>query len=111
MLYYVYVIELDKAFVSTARAKNANPNANPDKPCVYVGMSSKTPEERFDEHISGKRNSKGPLFSRIVFRYGIRLCPRLYEKHNPLSTKEEAIEWEQELARRYRNRGYTVWSN
>ena len=111
MPYYVYVIELDRAFARTQRGIQANPNARSDKPCIYVGSSSRTPEERFHQHINGARNPKGPLYSRIVRRYGIRLRPRLYEKHNPISTREEAEAKEAELTERYRRRGYTVWSN
>ena len=111
MPYYVYVIELDKEFFKTARARRANPDAKIDKPCIYVGSSSKTPEVRFEEHINGKRNERGPLFSRVVFRYGIRLRPRLYQRYNPMATREEAKLKERELTQRYRRRGYTVWSN
>lgn len=112
MPYYVYVIELDKAFAKTPRAIRENPNADIDKPCIYVGSSSKKPEERFYEHTNGIRNDKGwPLFSRIVLRYGIRLRPRLYEKYNPMMTKDEALGKERELTERYRKRRYTVWSN
>lgn len=111
MPYYVYVIELDKAFAKTPRAKKVNPHSNIDKPCIYVGSSSKKPEERFYEHINGVRNIRGPLFSRVVHRYGIRLRPRLYQKYNPLRTREEAQANEEELTIKYRRRGYTVWSN
>ena len=111
MPYYVYVIELDREFSNTSRAKKANPDAKIDKPCIYVGSSSKTPEERFHEHIEGARNKKGPLFSRIVNRYGVRLRPRLYQRYNPLKTRGEAEAREQELTIKYRKRGYTVWSN
>jgi len=111
MPYYVYVIELNRAFAKTPRAKDANPYARNDKPCIYVGSSSKTPEERFQEHINGARNLRGPLFSRIVKRYGVRLRPHLYQRHNPIATREEAESKEKELTRRYRRRGYTVWSN
>lgn len=111
MSYYVYIIELDRAFANTPKVKKANPNANSGKPCIYVGSSSKTPEERFYEHTSEKRNERGPLFSRVVFRYGIRLRPRLYQRYNPMSTREEAETKERELTAKYKKRGYTVWSN
>lgn len=111
MPYYVYVIELDKEFSKTSRAIKDNPNGKSDKPCIYVGSSSKTPEERFQEHIEGARNNKGPLFSRIVRRYGIRLRPRLYQKYNPMISREEAETKEKELTAKYKKRGYTVWSN
>ena len=111
MLYYVYIIELDGAFANTLKAKRANPDASSDKPCIYIGSSSKKPEERFNEHISGKRNERGPLFSRVVFKYGIRLRPRLYQRYNPMSTRGEAETKEEELTAKYKRRGYTVWSN
>jgi len=111
MAYYVYVIELDKAFALTPRARKENPNANIDKPCIYVGCSSKKPEERFYEHMNGIRNKKGfPLFSRKVHEYGIRLRPRLYQRYNPMTSKSEALEKEKELTEKYRRRGYTAWS-
>jgi hypothetical protein len=111
MSYYVYVIELDRAFAATTKAKEANPHARSDKPCIYVGSSSRTPEERFNQHIEGTRNDRGPLFSRVVNRYGVRLRPRLYQRYNPIANREEAELKERELTQRYRRRGYTVWSN
>lgn len=111
MPYYVYVIELDKAFAKTEKAAKANPNAYIDKPCIYVGSSSKTPEERYYEHANGIRNSKGPLFSRVVYKYHVRLRPRLYEKYNPMTSRKEAQVKEKEFTAKYRKRGYTVWSN
>ncbi|MFC1998769.1 GIY-YIG nuclease family protein [Chloroflexota bacterium] len=101
---------MDKAFALTSKARKENPNSNIDKPCIYVGQSSKKPEERFYEHMNGIRNKKGPLFSRIVHKYGIRLRPRLYQKYNPMTNQSEALEKEKELTEKYRRRGYTVWS-
>jgi hypothetical protein len=110
MAYYVYVIELDKAFALTSKARKENPDANIDKPCIYVGSSSKKPEERFYEHMNGIRNKNGPLFSKIVHKHGIRLRPRLYQKYNPMTNQSEALEKEKELTEKYRRRGYTAWS-
>jgi len=111
MPYYVYVIELDSTFAETSRAKKGNPNAATNKPCIYVGQSSKKPEQRLYEHINGVRNPRGPLYSRVVKKYGIRLRPRLYQRYNPIATREEAETKEKELTLKYRRRGYTVWSN
>ncbi|MFC1968521.1 ribose-5-phosphate isomerase [Chloroflexota bacterium] len=111
MPYYVYVIDLDRAFAKTPKAIQANPNARNNKPCIYVGSSQRTPEERFHQHINGARNTKGPLYSRIVKRYGIQLAPSLYEKYNPMMTRKEAEIKEKELTEKYRRKGYTVWSN
>lgn len=111
MSYNVYVIELDKEFAESPKAIEANPLRNPDKPCVYVGCTSKTPMERFKEHMSGARNRRGPIYSKVVYKYGVRLRPRLYEKYNPISTQKQAMETEVLLAGRLRKRGYTVWQN
>ena len=74
-------------------------------------MTSKTPEQRFSEHITGGRGKKGQkLYSTKVRKYGIRLKPRLYRSHNPM-TKKEAVDFEIEKARRLRKRGYGVWQN
>jgi hypothetical protein len=55
---------------------------------LYVGETSKSPEERFQEHTRGKRNKKGPLFSRVVYKHHECLLPSLYNHLNPLSRKE-----------------------
>ena len=111
MSYHVYVIELDKEFAESKRAIEANPLRNPDKPCVYVGYTSKTPEKRFKEHMSGARNKKGPIYSKVVYKYGVCLRPGLYEKYNPISIQKQAMEAEVLLAERLRKRRYTVWQN
>ena len=55
---------------------------------LYIGETSKPPDVRFREHTQGKRNRKGPLFSRIVRRHHKCLLPSLYEHLNPLSRPE-----------------------
>jgi hypothetical protein len=69
MVWQVYVIELDPTSVS-----------EPGKGFVYVGETSKTPEERFIEHTTGVRNKRGHLYSSVVFRHGVRLRPDLAPK-------------------------------
>lgn len=108
--YYVYVIELDPEFGVTSKAKKANPDRDPSKPCIYVGSSSNPPEQRFAEHFEGKRSARGfPLFSRKVHKWGLRLLPHLYQQYNPMATQEEAQAMERHLAEKYRRFGYTVW--
>ena len=85
----IYVIELNKEILKNKAFKKINPNYDESKPCVYVGMTSKTPEQRFLEHTTGARKKDGnPLFSRKVKKHGIRLKPRLYKSHNPMTEKE-----------------------
>jgi hypothetical protein len=92
--YYVYVVELDDA---------VGPRLNPRYPSVYVGQSVVSPKERFRQHKDGYRSS------RYVRKHGKYLRPRLYGQFNPMSTREEAVAMEKELARRLWNRGYTVY--
>ena len=99
----VYVIEMDPAIMEKKDFSEANPNRDPEKPCLYVGMTSKTPEERFEVH-----KSEDIKRSRKVHKYGIRLLPHLYEHINPL-TWAEAVEMEKDLAEALRSQGYAVW--
>ena len=92
--YYVYVVELDDA---------VGPRRNPGYPSVYVGQSAVPPKQRLRQHKDGYRSS------RYVRKHGKHLRPRLYRRFNPMATREEAIAMEQELARRLRDRGYTVY--
>lgn len=66
--YCVYVIELrKKVFTENWRFRAANPQFNGVLECLYVGMTSKTPKERFEQHIKGARSQKGhKLSSNIV---------------------------------------------
>jgi hypothetical protein len=64
---------------------------------LYVGETSKSPDARFKEHTQGRRNRKGPLFSRIVYKHHECLLPTLYSHLNPLS-REEAKELEGKIA-------------
>jgi predicted GIY-YIG superfamily endonuclease len=92
--YYVYVVELDDA---------VGPRRNPEYPSLYVGQSVVPPEERLRQHKNGYRSS------RYVRKHGKHLRPGLYRRFNPIATRDDAVAVEQELARRLRNRGYTVY--
>jgi hypothetical protein len=55
--YQIYVIELSKrVFTEDARFRNANPQFNGVLECLYVGMTSKTPKERFLQHKTGAKD-------------------------------------------------------
>jgi hypothetical protein len=98
----VYVIELDPRVLNLARFRAANPGRDMLKPCVYVGMTGLTPEERFAKHKAGIRANS------YVERFGVRLLPRLYAYANPMPY-EAAREMEVELAIALREEGYAVW--
>ena len=46
----VYVVLLEPPAGKLRRVRAANPNRDPGKPCVYVGMSGLPPGERFANH-------------------------------------------------------------
>ncbi|WP_367172495.1 hypothetical protein [Winogradskyella sp.] len=47
-LYRIYVVELSKCvFSENTKFRTANPQYNGVLECLYVGMTSKTPKERF----------------------------------------------------------------
>ena len=100
--HHVYVVELDPRVLNNARFRRANPDRDILKPCVYVGMTGLTPEERFAQHKAGIRAN------RFVQRYGVRLLPKLYAYANPMPY-EAAREMEVELAIALREEGYAVW--
>jgi len=113
-VYQVYVIELSKkVFTENAKFRLANPQFNGVLECLYVGMTSKTPEERFHQHKTGYVSQKGyNLSAYLVKTYGRYLRPGLYQHHNqnPMN-KQEALRMEKKLALDLRRQGYAVWFN
>ena len=111
-IYSVYVVELSKrVFTENARFRAANPQFNGVLQCLYVGMTSKTPKERFEQHKTGYRNARGhKLSNNIVQKYGMYLRPSLYN-HIPLMTREQALKMEERLALDLRRQRYAVWWN
>ena len=110
----MYVIELSKkVFTEDARFRNANPQFNGVLECLYVGMTSKTPQERFKQHKTGYVNKKGHNISAtIVYKYGSYLRPSLYSHLNETPmTRVQALAMEKKLALDLRRKGYAVWFN
>ena len=112
--YRVYVVELSKrVFTENWKFRAANPQFNGTLECLYVGMTSKTPAERLQQHKTGYINQKGhKLSANVVQKYGIYLRPSLYEHLNvkPM-IREEALAMEEKLAKDLRRQGYAVWFN
>jgi predicted GIY-YIG superfamily endonuclease len=97
----VYVVLLDPAVGKVRKVRAANPKHDRKKPCVYVGMTGLTPEERFANHKAGTKAAW------VVRRYGLRLLPELYAHLNPMPY-EAAAQMEKDLAEDLRRAGYTV---
>ena len=74
----VYVVLLDPAVGSVRKVRAENPKRDRKKPCVFVGMTGLTPEERFANHKAGTKAAW------VVKRYGLRLLPELYGHLNPM---------------------------
>lgn len=98
----VYVVELSPEVLKEARFRRSNPGYDATKPCVYVGMTGLTPEERLKKHKQGIKSN------RFVERYGVRLLPELYAYANPMPY-EAARDMEVEIAIALREDGYGVW--
>jgi len=96
-----FVILLDNAAAKHPSILRLNPNRDPLKPCVYVGMTGIPVEHRFENHKNGYKSAW------VVKKYGKRLMPELYEHLNPMPF-EAAAQMEKELAEDLRVEGYTV---
>jgi hypothetical protein len=97
----VYVVLLDPKAASDPALQKANPRRKQGLPCVYVGMTGLTPEDRLANH------KKGHKAADVVQRHGIRLLPELYDWLNPMPFAA-AAQMERDLAEDLRHRGYTV---
>ena len=103
--YHIYVIELDPAVLKIRKLRDENPDYVDGMQCLYVGQTARTPEERFEQHKGGYKSN------RYTRKFGRRLRPDIYERYNPLPTRERAEEMEERLAHKLRTRGYAVWYN
>jgi hypothetical protein len=97
----VYVILLDPCVLRHPSILRLNPNREPTKPCVYVGMTGLPVEERFENHKKGLKSAW------VVKKYGLHLVPELYEFLNPMPFAA-AAQMEKDLAEDLRAEGYTV---
>lgn len=113
MPYHIYVIELKKkVYTENRKFREANPQFNGVLECLYVGMTSKTPQERFDQHRKGVLSKKGKdISASIVKKYGTYLRPSLYNHIAPLRSRAEALKMEKALALELRRKRYAVWFN
>jgi hypothetical protein len=97
----VYVILLDPSVLRHPSILRLNPNREPTKQCVYVGMTGLPVEQRFENHKKGQKSAS------VVRKYGLRLMPELYGFLNPMPF-EAAAQMEKDLAEDLRADGYTV---
>lgn len=92
---------LDSRVAKIRKVRAENPDRDPGKLCIYVGMTGLMPRERFANHKAGVKAAS------VVTRYGIRLLPELYTHLNPMPY-DAALQMEKDLAEDLRRAGYTV---
>lgn len=97
--YCLSVIELDRAVLQRRKFVAANPDHDPRKPCVYVGMTSQSPEARFEQHKAGYKCCG------LARDFGVRLRPKLGFVG---LGREDAQTHEKALAERLRRKGYVT---
>jgi predicted GIY-YIG superfamily endonuclease len=100
----VYVIRLGVAVLKYRRFRAANPGYVKGSPCVYVGATGLSPEERFANHKAGH---KANYYARA---FGEGLMPELFAHLNPM-TNQRALATEITLADELRRDGFAVWQN
>ncbi|MBV9008787.1 MAG: hypothetical protein JO354_06425 [Verrucomicrobia bacterium] len=97
----VYVVLLSDEVLRDRALLRLNPKRDASKPCVYVGMTGLSTDDRFANHKKGYKSA------RVVREYGIRLLPELFAHLNPMPF-EAAAQMEKDLAEDLRDEGYTV---
>ncbi|GAB4222401.1 MAG: hypothetical protein Kow0062_19610 [Acidobacteriota bacterium] len=100
----LYVVRLDPRVLRIERFRTENPTYNPELPCVYVGITGLSPEERFQNHLRGHKASW------FVKEFGRKLMPERYRRFNPMPD-ELARYVEPDYSKWLRLLGYAVWSN
>ena len=101
--YFVYVVLLSQEVLLQKKFKDSNPNYLAGQPCVYVGMTGKDPDMRFDQHMAGVKSN------RWVREYGEGLMMELVDDLKQPMTYEDAKYQEVDVAIRLREQGFGVW--
>jgi len=99
----LYAIELHPDAMRDPAFAAMNPHWVPGMPLLYIGMTSLTPEERFQQHKTGMKNA-----SRIPHQFGMKLRMDLVPGNRPVR-RTIAMRQEKRLARFRRSEGYAVW--
>ena len=97
----VYVVLLSKRALKDWSILRRNPNRDPSKPAIYVGLTGLPVDHRFENHKNGYKSA------RLVRKYGVRLLPELFEHLNPMPY-EHAVQMEKDVAEDLRGQGYAV---
>lgn len=108
--YQAYIIDLKKAALGHKKFKARNPNYQEGKPCVYVGSTGISVEERLTQHFCEKKSKKGKsLSNKYVKKYGKRLRYNDMKKIRPRKTRLSIEKKEAEVAKELQSKGWAVW--
>lgn len=99
----IYVILLDPSVTRDPAFMRSNPQYVQGMPCYYVGLTSLSVEERFHQHLTGRKN-----VSRIAHQYGRKLQMDLVTNSKPIR-RSWAMRREKRLAAELRAGGSGVW--
>src|ERR1700726_1275895 len=97
----VYVVLLSKRALKDWSILRRNPNRDPSKPAIYVGLTGLPVDHRFENHKNGYKSA------RLVRKYGVRLLPELFEHLNPMPY-ENRRQMEKDVGEDLRGQGYAV---
>jgi len=108
--YCVYVIRLKPEVLKHKKFLRENPDYQEGKPCYYVGSSSRSPEERAEQHRDAAVNKNGKrLFNIYAHSYFNGLRPSKYRNVPPFEKRKDAEKAERDLAEKLRKKGFGVW--
>jgi hypothetical protein len=99
--YSIYVVLLDDYVGTLPQMRRRNPNRNPSKPCVYVGLTPLRVDRRFDFRRAT------PEHEWRLHKFGVRLMPELYDFLHPMTCKG-ALQTAKKLADDLRAKGFGV---
>jgi hypothetical protein len=99
--YSVYVVLLNEYVGTLPQIRRRNPERDPSKPYVYVGVRSLPVDRQFDFRRAT------PEHEWRVHKFGVRLTPELYDSLHPMMCKR-ALQTAKKLADDLRNKGFGV---
>lgn len=115
----VYAFRLNDNILDEKKFIEANPQLDQVVELVYVGMTSKSREERFYQHINAPEEGKD-LGAKFVRKYGIRSFDKanassdlLFNKQYPIDklTFGEALNTERYFGETLKSKSIGVWWN
>ena len=112
----VYAFYMNKSVLSKKKFQEANPSYEKGKPCIYVGMTGKSIEERYDEHTNPENENYGKgskwMKNHAVHGFAEALAIDLLSHPNisiEALTFGEALQNEKLYAEWLKSQGYGVW--